>query len=127
VDFQLAEICKEILSLAGWVFGDSLSFTNKHIKDVPIVLILHHFIWGQNLHVSRALRNVEPPQPPKQDKSASKRGPITWKTLGITAVLGGGLLGFMLYVKKEKEMGMFVKTSSGVQIKTLFSLLSSYC
>lgn len=87
--------------------GESLAFViHAQIKKVKFsnVLILHHFIWNQNLHITRALRNVEPP---KQDKPVTKKSPITWKTLGITAVIGGGLLAFMLYIKKEKEMGMY--------------------
>ncbi|XP_065337006.1 protein SCO1 homolog, mitochondrial [Cloeon dipterum] len=47
-------------------------------------------------------RNVEPP---KMNKPKAK-GIITWKTLGITTVVGGGLLAFMLYVKREKELAI---------------------
>lgn len=42
-----------------------------------------------------------PQQPEKKFKS-----PITWRSFTITSVVGAGLLAFMLYVKREKEMAL---------------------
>ncbi|OXU31229.1 hypothetical protein TSAR_014763 [Trichomalopsis sarcophagae] len=39
---------------------------------------------------------------PRDQKS--KSSPITWKTVGITAVIGSGLLGYMYYLRELKEI-----------------------
>lgn len=51
-------------------------------------------------------KNLQLQQVLKKDSRAPKvRGsPITWKTVGIGAVLGGGLLGFMYYLREMKEI-----------------------
>lgn len=41
-------------------------------------------------------------QPPKL-KPKKSFGPITWKSMTVTAIVGGGLTAFMLYVRKEKQ------------------------
>uniref|UniRef100_A0A1L8E020 Putative cytochrome c oxidase assembly protein n=1 Tax=Nyssomyia neivai TaxID=330878 RepID=A0A1L8E020_9DIPT len=33
-------------------------------------------------------------------------GPITWRSLGIISIAGAGVMGFMYYVKQEKEMAI---------------------
>ena len=43
---------------------------------------------------------------PKPDPGKGK-GPITWKSFGVTAIAGFGILGFMWYVKDEKDKGNF--------------------
>lgn len=42
-----------------------------------------------------------PPAPPKKLKKITSA--ITWKSMTVTALIGGGLTGFMLYVRKEKQ------------------------
>ena len=49
---------------------------------------------------------------PKKKEEYGKRGPVSFKTLLITAGISGALLAFMLYVRREKEAGktkMFAK------------------
>lgn len=44
-------------------------------------------------------------QPPKL-KPKQFFGPITWKSMAGTAIVGGGLTGFMLYVRQEKQAAL---------------------
>lgn len=65
---------------------------------------------NSRIYVNQSLRRKlsETPNPPKTEKAepGKGKGPISWKSLGWIAVAGGGVLGFMMYVKQEKEMAI---------------------
>ncbi|MCL4137320.1 UNVERIFIED_CONTAM: hypothetical protein GTU68_065039, partial [Idotea baltica] len=44
--------------------------------------------------------------PPKKKRGDQGKGPVTWKSMSITAAIGAVILGFMIYVKKEKELAI---------------------
>ena len=53
-----------------------------------------------------ALTRAEPgAQKPTEDvfKRSSKRGPVTWASLALCALAGGGLLLYVRHLKEEKE------------------------
>ena len=41
----------------------------------------------------------------KAFKRSSRRGPVTWLSLALTALAGGGLLFYVRHIKEEKERG----------------------
>ncbi|KAM7310346.1 protein SCO1 homolog, mitochondrial [Ixodes scapularis] len=48
-----------------------------------------------------------------KEDGKKKKGPITWKSLGITFGIGGALLGWMFYIKKEKQRAVLLERSGG--------------
>ncbi|XP_007422918.1 protein SCO1 homolog, mitochondrial isoform X2 [Python bivittatus] len=52
------------------------------------------------------VRSLVTPRVRGWQKGFKKPGPVTWKSLAVSAVIGGGLLGVMKYVKKEKEAAL---------------------
>jgi len=40
---------------------------------------------------------------PKRSNRFGKDGPITWKTVGITGILGAGMIGYLFYLKEKQE------------------------
>ncbi|XP_039177881.1 protein SCO1 homolog, mitochondrial isoform X1 [Crotalus tigris] len=41
-----------------------------------------------------------------RQKGFKKPGPVTWKSLAVTVVIGGGMLGLLKYLKKKKEAAL---------------------
>ena len=69
----------------------------------------HEVLFSSRLLNSyRGLRHFSLPPTqdlPKKKQEYGKRGPVSYKTLLITAGITGALLTFMLYVRREKEAG----------------------
>lgn len=47
-------------------------------------------------------------QPPRKEPPGKGRAPISWKGVAVTGVVGSALLAFMLYVRKQKEQGVYI-------------------
>jgi len=41
--------------------------------------------------------------PKRKSLVFGKDGPVTWKTLGITGILGAGMITYLWYLKEEQE------------------------
>jgi len=66
---------------------------------------LHKNIKVQNPIKRPTFRNASNQQ---AEQPGQGKGPITWKSLTIVGIGGAGILGFVYYVKQEKEMGLLI-------------------
>ena len=53
-------------------------------------------------------------------KKSSKQGPVTWLSLALVALAGGGLVFYVRNLKKEKELG---NTKISMQVAVLLDVL----
>jgi hypothetical protein len=85
----------------------------KSVNGLHNVIPLRFFKNGPGL---QSFSNPTSQGLPKKKEVFGKKGPISYKTLLVTAGLSGSLLAFMLYVRKEKEAGIFYSFSNKIVI-----------
>lgn len=90
--FPYVKKCSYHVRLTSYVkaIENDLYFTQRLFKTTPGL---------------RSLSSVSSQGLPKKKEEYGRKGPISYKTLLITAGLSGALLAFMLYVRREKETG----------------------
>ncbi|XP_032798434.2 LOW QUALITY PROTEIN: protein SCO1 homolog, mitochondrial [Daphnia magna] len=88
--FPYVKKCSYHVRLTSYVkaIENDLYFTQRLFKTTPGL---------------RSLSSVSSQGLPKKKEEYGRKGPISYKTLLITAGLSGALLAFMLYVRREKE------------------------
>ncbi|XP_014211647.1 protein SCO1 homolog, mitochondrial [Copidosoma floridanum] len=59
---------------------------------------------AQNRSISTSLRLFKEFNTPKKVELVRKKSPITWKSVGVTCVIGSGLLAFMYYLRDQKDL-----------------------
>lgn len=81
----------------------SQSFISRGLSFARNVIFQNHQIKKNSGLVTRNYCVKKPPAP---KGTVERKGPVTWKSLSVIAVGGAGLLGFMWYVKDEKEQAI---------------------
>ncbi|KAK0089801.1 hypothetical protein PV326_004368, partial [Microctonus aethiopoides] len=62
------------------------------------------FTQKRNILITRRLRQANPNELPKRAPKLSKLAPMTWKSFAIGSVLGCVFLGYLYYLKQEKDL-----------------------
>eukprot|EP01118_Nematostelium_gracile_P019598 TRINITY_DN9141_c0_g1_i1.p1 TRINITY_DN9141_c0_g1~~TRINITY_DN9141_c0_g1_i1.p1 ORF type:complete len:301 (-),score=64.98 TRINITY_DN9141_c0_g1_i1:3-905(-) len=98
------------------VFSPKTSFVLDYVA--PKILssrILRPFFPVRNFHHRTIMRSqhIENPQP-NQPKKTEQKGPVTWFSLGVTAVVLGFLVGGYTLVKKKKDQEFKAKTQKSI-------------
>lgn len=52
--------------------------------------------------------NIPVEFPKRKSPISGNGGPITWKTAGITGILGAGMVTYLLYLKEEQEESKYL-------------------
>lgn len=69
------------------------------------MLFLGLKVQARNYSADATGASSSPAAPPERKRE--KISPISWRSVGLSLTVGGLMLAFMLYVKREKELGKY--------------------
>nr|CAH0109615.1 unnamed protein product [Daphnia galeata] len=99
--------------LSKFSYCDRLNlFVRKSVTDE-----LHRTTYLRFLQCSTRIQNFSSPSfrgLPKKREVLGRKGPLSFKTLLVTAGLSGALLAFMLYVRREKESAIQLERNRAI-------------
>lgn len=59
------------------------------------------FVLLQTRNINKSSKLLS--EPLKKSSEVAVKSPINWKTVGITGLIGAGLVGYMYYLREEKD------------------------
>ncbi|KAJ7393615.1 Cu-binding protein [Desmophyllum pertusum] len=76
---------------------------HSEVKAIPNVFQSRSLIRSSRNPLTRAEQKTSQKSTEKAFKRSSKRGPVTWASLALCALAGGGLVFYVRHLKEEKE------------------------